>query len=109
MKFFSLRRLLGCPLFWSNSGLFRAPRFIVSPVGKKGEKKENGKEGKRNRKGKEVRKEEGIKKKKEGEKWKRNFKKSFAGFKLVRPVLLVFLSVKWEWGHTRPGLLQRIL
>ena len=63
---------------------------------KKREKKEKGKEGKRNRKGKEVRKEEGIKKKKEGEKWKRNFKKSFAGFKLVWSVLLFFLSVKRE-------------
>ena len=47
----------------SNSGLFRAPGFIVSPVGKRerGEKIGEGKEGQRGwkRKG---RKEEGIKK-----------------------------------------------
>ena len=44
----------------SNSGLFRAPGFIVSPVGK-GErrtKKEKGRRQKRNRKGKEGRKKE---------------------------------------------------
>ena len=46
-----------------NSVLFRAPGFIVSPVGKGGKKKkkEKVKEGKRNRKGMEGRKEEGIK------------------------------------------------
>ena len=39
----------------SNSVLFRAPGFIVSPVGKGGKKKkkEKVKEGKRNRKGQE--------------------------------------------------------
>ena len=43
----------------SNSGLFRAPGFIVSPVGKGGKKKkEKGNEGKRNSKGKEGRKKE---------------------------------------------------
>ena len=42
----------------SNSGLFRALAFIVSPVGKGEKKKEKGKEGKRNRKGKERRKKE---------------------------------------------------
>ena len=56
----------------SNSGLFRAPGFIVSPVGKgeRREKKEKGmkengiekerKEGRRNKKRKKDRKEEGI-------------------------------------------------
>ena len=51
--------LTGC-----KSGLFRAPGFIVSPVGKE-EKKEKGNKGKRNRKGKEGRKE-GSKEKKIG-------------------------------------------
>ena len=49
----------------SNSGLFRAPGFIVSPVGKRerrGKKKEKGRKGKGSRKGVEGRKEEGIKK-----------------------------------------------
>ena len=48
----------------SNSGLFRAPGFIVSPVGKgeRRKKKGEGKEEKRNRKGMKGRKEEGIKK-----------------------------------------------
>ena len=44
----------------SNSGLLRAPFFIVSPVGKgerRRKKKGEGKEGKRNRKGKEGKKE----------------------------------------------------
>ena len=50
-------------LTWSNSGLFRAPGFIVSLVGKgeRRKKKGEGKEGKRNRKGMEGR-EEGRKK-----------------------------------------------
>ena len=44
----------------SNSGLFIAPGFIVSPVGigERREKKGEGKEGKRNRKGMEGRKKE---------------------------------------------------
>ena len=48
----------------SNSGLFRAPGFIVSPVGKgeRRKKKGEGKEEKRNRKGMKGRKEEAIKK-----------------------------------------------
>ena len=48
----------------SNSGLFIAPGFIVSPVGKgeRRKKKGEGKEEKRNRKGMKGRKEEGIKK-----------------------------------------------
>ena len=33
MKFVSLSKLLGCPLFGSNFGLFRVPGFIVSFVG----------------------------------------------------------------------------
>ena len=33
VKFVSLSQLLGCPLFGSNSGLFRVPGFIVSLVG----------------------------------------------------------------------------
>ena len=69
--------------------------------GKKGE----GKEGKRKRKGmegrNERRQEEGIKKER-GTERKKEFrgkgkkKTSSAGFKLVRSVLLVFLSVKGE-------------
>ena len=47
-------------------------------------------EGRRNKKRKKDRKEEGI----QGE--RRGKKKSSAGFKPVRLVLLVFLSVKWE-------------
>ena len=45
----------------SNSGLFRAPGFIVSPVGKRerrGKKKEKGRREKGNRKRKERRKQE---------------------------------------------------
>ena len=57
----------------SNSGLFRAPGFIVSPVGK-GERKEKGKEGKRNRKGKEGRKE-GRKKGRKDERIKKDQRK----------------------------------
>ena len=57
MKFVSVSQLLGWPLFGSNSGLFTAPGFIVSPVGKEGKKKKKG------------RKEEGIEKEsKEGRK-----------------------------------------
>ena len=60
MKFVSLSLILGRPLFGSNSGLFIAPGFILSPVGKGGKKrkeKEKVNEGKGNRKGKEGRKE----------------------------------------------------
>ena len=49
----------------SNSGLFRAPGFIVSPVAKgerRRRRKGDRKEGKRNRNRKEGRKEEGIRK-----------------------------------------------
>ena len=45
----------------SNSGLLRAPGFIVSPVGKRerrGKKKEKGRRDKGNRKGKDGRKKE---------------------------------------------------
>ena len=56
----------------SNSGLFRAPGFIVSPLGKE-KKKEKGKEEKRNRKGKEGRRN---KKKIRGKKRRRNFTKN---------------------------------
>ena len=47
----------------SNSGLFRAQGFLISPVGKRGkgakkEKKKKGRRGKGNRKGKEGRKKE---------------------------------------------------
>ena len=47
-------------LIASNSGLFRAPGFIVSPVrkGERGGKKEKGRRGKGNRKGKEGRKKQ---------------------------------------------------
>ena len=48
VKFVLLSWLLGWPLFGSNSGLFRAPGFIVSPVGK-GEKRKK----KRKREGRE--------------------------------------------------------
>ena len=47
-------------------------------------------EGRRNKKRKKDRKEEGI----QGERRKK--KKSSSGFKPVRLVLLVFLSVEWE-------------
>ena len=112
----------------SNSVLFSIPGFIVSPVGKRegGKKRREGgekgmekerKEGRRNKKVKERKKEVGIKKK-EGQKGRRNSggkeerkkKKSSAGFKLVRLVLLVFLSVEREggfwkdWFHFSPFL-----
>ena len=64
-----------------NSGLFSAPGFIVSPVGKGEEekKKETGRRGKVNRKGmegsKEGRKQEGIKKFR-GKIRRRNFNKN---------------------------------
>ena len=65
MKFVSLSQLLECPLFGSNSDPFTAPGFIVSLVG--------------------------IKKKKE-RKEEEEEKKPPAGFKLAKPVLLVFLA-----------------
>ena len=49
-------------------------------------------EGRRSEKGKKDRKEEGI----QGERRNEKKKKSSAGFKPVRLVLLVFLSVKQE-------------
>ena len=49
-------------------------------------------EGRTNKKRKKDRKEEGI----QGERGKGKIKKSSAGFKLVRLVLLVVLSVEWE-------------
>ena len=55
-------------------------------------------EGRRNKKRKD-RKEEGI----QGERRKRNRKKSSAGFKPVRLVLLVFLSLKQEGVVGRIG------
>ena len=68
---------------------------------KEGKKrKEKGKEGKRNRKVKEGRKKEFKKERRTERKkvfrGKGEKKKSSAGFKLVRLVLLVFLSVKRE-------------
>ena len=70
VKFVSLSQLLGCPLFGSNSGPFRAPGFIVSLVGikKKGRKEEGiekermegRNEGRTNEKRKKEGKEEGI-------------------------------------------------
>ena len=57
VKFVSLSRLLGCPLFGSNFGLFTVPGFIVSLVGIK---KKNGR--KKRYKGRERR---GTKRKKE--------------------------------------------
>ena len=70
---------------------------------KEGKKERERKEGKRNRKGKEGKKEGRRNKKRkkdrtEGEKRreKKDKEKSSAGFKLVRLVLLVFLSVKWK-------------
>ena len=62
-------------LTWSNPGLFRAPGFIVSPVGRRerrGKKwrREGGEKG--NRKGKEGRKEEGTRKY-----WRKEKKKEF--------------------------------
>ena len=55
-------------------------------------------EGRRNKKSNKDRKEEGI----QGERM-REKKKSSAGFKLVRLVLLVFLSVEWEGVVGRIG------
>ena len=55
-------------------------------------------EGRRNKKRKKYRKEVGI----QGERRKEK-KKSSAGFKLVRSVLLVFLSVKHEGVGGRMG------
>ena len=91
-------------MFGSNSGLFRAPGLIVSPVGK-GEKK-NGRKGKgienerkegiRSKKLKEGRKKELKKERRRGSKKEFKKKMSSAGFRLVRSVLLVFLSVKME-------------
>ena len=89
----------------SNTGLFSTPCFIVSPVRKRerrGKKKpREGKEGKREykRKGKkEVMWKGGKKERKE-----KRRKKSYPGFKLVRLVLLVFLSVKQEGVVGRIG------
>ena len=59
----------------SNSGLFRAPCFIVSPVGKgeRRKKKEKGRKEKRiEKEWKEGRKEEGMKKD-----WRKDKKKEF--------------------------------
>ena len=47
VKFVSLCQLLGCPVFWSNSGLFTVPGFIVLLAGFKKKKKE----GRRDMKG----------------------------------------------------------
>ena len=55
-------------------------------------------EGRRNKKRKKERKEEDI----QGERRKEK-KKSSAGFKLVRLVLMVFLSVEREWVVGRIG------
>ena len=54
-------------------------------------------EGRRNKKRKKDRKEEGIQVERRGK------KKSSAGFKLVRLVLLVALSVEWEGVVGRIG------
>ena len=56
-------------------------------------------EGRRNKKRKKDRKEEGI----QGERMKERKKKSSAGFKPVRLVLLVFLSVELEGVVGRIG------
>ena len=68
MKFVSLSQLLGCPLFGSNSGLFRVAGFIVSLVGilkKKYRRKKRykGRE-RRSRTRKKETGEEGVKRKK---------------------------------------------
>ena len=85
----------------SNSGLFSTPGFLVSPVGERGMGAKKKKEGRRNKKCKGW-KEDGIKDK-EVQKGRRNQgerrkekKMSSAGFKPVRLVLLVFLSVEQE-------------
>ena len=51
-------------------------------------------EGRRNKKKKKDRKEEGIQGERRKEKRKKKKKRSSAGFKLVRLILLVFLSVE---------------
>ena len=63
-------------------------------------------EGRRNKNRKKDRKEEGIQGERRKEKRRRGKKKnkrSSAGFKLVRLVLLVFLSVEREWVVGRIG------
>ena len=57
--------------------------------GRRNKKKKEGQKGRRNSGGKEEKKKEK--------------KKSSAGFKLVRSVLLVFLSVKWDGVSGRIG------
>ena len=61
-------------------------------------------EGRRNKKRKKDRKEEGIQGERRREKRRRKKKKgSSAGFKLVRLVLLVVLSVEWDGVVGRIG------
>ena len=109
MKFVSLSQLLGCPLFGSNSGLFTVPGFTVSLVGIKkrkteeeeGRKKRYKGKDRRNKTRKKEREEEGVKKiiiviiivNKE-----LLLKKPPAGFKLAKPVLLVFLAATNSGG-----------
>ena len=70
VKFFSLRRLLGWPLFVL-ALVFSELQVLLSHLWEK-EKKKKRKEGKRNRKGKEGKKKEGIKKD-----WRKEKKKEF--------------------------------
>ena len=63
VKFISLSRLSGGSLlFGSNSDLFGAPAFIVSPVGKGEKKREKKKKGRKEKEIEKERKEEGMKK-----------------------------------------------
>ena len=72
VKFVLLSQLLGCPLFWSNSGLFTVPGFIVSLVVIKKKKRE----GRRDIKGeKEGVEQERRKKRKKVLKERKNNKK----------------------------------
>ena len=74
-------------LFGSNSGLFTVLGFIVLLLGEKmkkeGRRDKKGKKGRGNKNRKKERREEGVKRKKN---------KPPTGFKLAKPVLLVFLA-----------------
>ena len=109
VKFVSLSHLFGCPLFGSNSGLFTVPGFIVSLVGirKKKKKKEGRRDIKGRRKGIEQKRRKGrnkvLKEKSENNnkgllKYKKKKKKPPAGFKLAKPVLLVYLAAADSGG-----------
>ena len=87
---------MGCPLFGSNSGLFTVPGFIVSLVGikkKKDRRKKRYKGRERRSRTRKKEREEGVKRKEKIIIKNHLKKKKFpAGFKLAKPVLLVYLA-----------------